>query len=91
MVFQVTGGLAYLPVTVRGLEDYRGWRMEREEGAQGGTPTWKVIDQSVYGHDFWQTDFDPLRGLWDLTYSLPCDTPQDQRTAVVYRLVRDNP
>ena len=91
VVFQVTGGLAYLPVTVRGLEDYRGWRMEREEGAQGGTPTWKVIDQSVYGHDFWQTDFDPLRGLWDLTYSLPCDTPQDQRTAVVYRLVRDNP
>jgi hypothetical protein len=29
------------------------------------------LDQSVHGNDFWQTDFDPVRKRWQITYNIP--------------------
>ena len=52
--FAVTGGVGYSPVTFTGLRTYRGWKLHRwEEGA------WSVIDQSVFGNDFWQVNATP--------------------------------
>jgi hypothetical protein len=81
--FQVKGGVAYVPVTFRGLTDYRGWRLAYQEGSD-----WKAIDQAVHGKDFWQADFDPVSRCWELTYNLPLDTPEDRRETRVFRLVQ---
>ncbi len=82
IAFTVTGGLGYVPVTFTGLSDYRGHRLERNvEGA------WVELDQSHAGKDFWQADFDPLAGCWELTYSLPLDTVRDERLRQEFRLV----
>ena len=31
----------------------------------------QLVDQSVHGNDFWQTDFDAATQSWSLTYNLP--------------------
>ncbi len=68
LAFQVTGGLGYVPVTFAGLQDYRGFTLEYQVDGH-----WVALDQSRYGKDFWQADFDPLAQQWELTYSLPLD------------------
>jgi hypothetical protein len=81
--FQVKGGLACVPLTVTGLRDYRGFRLERQVGG-----SWIEIDQSYHGKDFWQADFNPSDRRWEITFSLPLDTPQDERTTQKFRLLR---
>ena len=49
--FTVEGGVGYSPITFTGLRDYRGGELSRWEGNE-----WSVIDQSVFGNDFWQID-----------------------------------
>ena len=71
--FAVTGGLGYVPITIAGLSDYRKPRLEMQ--TDGG---WQPVDQSVYGNDFWQTDYDAQTASWEITYSVPLDTPGDQ-------------
>jgi hypothetical protein len=83
IAFSVTGGLGYVPATISGLNDYRGFKLEYQ--VKG---TWIELDQSHYGKDFWQADFDAQMQRWQLTYSLPLDTPQDERQARQFRLVR---
>ena len=70
--FAITGGMGYVPITIAGLSDYRKPRLEiqADEG-------WQPIDQSVYGNDFWQTDYDSQTASWEITYSVPLDTPGD--------------
>lgn len=70
--FTMAGGLGYVPITISGLSDYRSPRLEIEE--KGG---WRTVDQSVYGNDFWQTDYDTETKSWEITYSVPMDTPED--------------
>jgi hypothetical protein len=45
--------------------------------------------QSYAGNDFWQMDYNPVEDGWEVTYSLPLDTPDDVRMAQEFRLVRD--
>jgi len=71
--FSITGGLGYVPVTVARLSHYRQPRLEVQE-----TGGWRVVDQSVYGNDFWQTDYHAATSSWEITYSLPMDTPDDE-------------
>ena len=73
--FAVTGGLGYVPVTIAGLSGYRNAVLEMRETAN----PWEVVDQSVHGKDFWQADFDPVTRQWDITYTLPLDSPDDVR------------
>jgi hypothetical protein len=80
--FAVAGGLGYAPVTFTNLDDYRGFRLEQKINRH-----WVALDQSHYGSDFWQADFNPLLQRWDLTYSLPLDSPGDGRSLREFRLV----
>jgi hypothetical protein len=75
--FTVSGGIGYVPLTIAGLRDYRRCVLEHRTPAG-----WVAVDQSVHGHDFWQTDYDAQSGLWDLTLNVCLDrtepTPQGQ-------------
>lgn len=83
VAFTVTGGVGYVPATIAGLVDYRGFTLERHVEGH-----WMAVDHSWHGNDDWQTDFDPQTQRWELTYSLPLDTPQDERLAHRFRLRR---
>jgi hypothetical protein len=61
----MTGGRGFTPMTFRGLNRPDGWRLEVE-----GDSGWEVVDQSVWGNDFWQADFEPDSGTWVLTFSI---------------------
>jgi hypothetical protein len=71
--FVIRGGRGYVPITVRGLTTYRAPRLEMR-AADGN---WRTIDQAVHGNDFWQTDFDPASQTWEVTFTVPADTPDD--------------
>ncbi len=36
---------------------------------------WRTVDQSVHGADFFQADYDARTRTWEVTFSLPSDTP----------------
>lgn len=79
--FAITGGLGYVPITLCGLRTYQAPRLElREPGGE-----WQAVDQSVHGKDFWQTDYLADSGTWEVTYSVPSDTANDQRICREYR------
>ena len=71
--FAVTGGLGYVPITLTGLSDYRRPILEIRDG----DGPWRRVDQSDHGSDFWQADYDAAARTWDVTYSVPLDTPAD--------------
>jgi hypothetical protein len=73
----IQGGLGYVPVTFRGLHDYRGWQLVV---TAGGRKT--IVDQSVHGRDFWQAYYDAASKTWSLTYNVPLDTTADARRTV---------
>ena len=74
--FTVTGGLGYVPITIRGLPRPDGWVLE-SEGAEG----WVPVPMEVEGGDGWQAS-DAGDGLYSLTYTVP------NRETQRYRLVR---
>jgi len=78
--FAIAGGLGYVPVTIAGLTDFRQPVLELKNGE-----TWFPVDQAVHGNDFWQTDYDAQTRSWQITYSIPMDTPNDQRVRRVFR------
>ena len=74
--FSITGGLGHVPVTLSGLTGFRNPVLEIRQPAG----PWRRVDQADHGNDFWQTDYDAASQTWDLTYSLPLDSPRDART-----------
>lgn len=62
--FKLRGGLGYVPVTFTGLSRHDTFVLK----VNG-----QVIDQSVHGNDFWQTDYDVKTKTWSRTYNLPRD------------------
>lgn len=68
--FRLSGGVGYVPVTIAGLHDYRGWRLQKEENG-----CWKNVDQSVHGNDYWQCLYDGEFDSYELTYNIPCGLP----------------
>ena len=57
----LNGGLGYVPVTFTGLT-----RPDNFSLKVNG----EVLDQSMHGNDFWQTDFDPTTLTWSQTYNV---------------------
>ena len=70
---EISGGIGYVPVTFGGLRDYRGYEL-----LVSGHP----LNQAVHGNDFWQTDYDPTRRQWRVTYNLLRDGQQAGRVEV---------
>ncbi len=72
--FTVKGGAGYVPVTISGAAQNGPFTLKCID--QGGT---ELIDQSSeVGNDWWQADYNPQSGCWDLTFSLPMDGPDQQ-------------
>ena len=63
--FSITRGVGYVPITLSGLSDYRKPLLEERVGS-----TWVALNQATVGKDFWQTDFDPVSGLWQVTFNV---------------------
>lgn len=80
--FSVTGGLGFVPVTFTGLCNYQGFILQRKVDNN-----WIDVDQSYHGKDFWQTDFDPNKQRWEITYSLRLDQLNDARIQTEFRLI----
>ena len=66
--FSITRGVGYVPITLTGLSDYRKPLLEELVGS-----TWVAVNQATVGKDFWQTDFDPVSGLWQVTFNVKLD------------------
>lgn len=68
--FTLKGGLGFVPVTFTGLSSHAGYQITID-GA--------VLDQSIHGNDYWQTDYDPVDQSWSRTYNIPSH-PGSSRT-----------
>lgn len=77
--FRVAGGVGYVPVTFRGLKDYKGGRLY-EVTADGE----KVVDQSVDGNAFWQMDYDAATSGWSITYNVKMDSSYKDNETVEF-------
>lgn len=71
--FKTKGGIGYVPITIRQLSGYKKPSLYTKKGNQ-----WIQIDQSTYGNDYWQTDFDPASGTWEITYNIHMDSQHDK-------------
>lgn len=58
----ISGGLGYVAITFSGLTSPHGYELSVND---------QVVDQSVHGNDFWQTDYDPVTKRWSRTYNVP--------------------
>ncbi|TAF25111.1 MAG: hypothetical protein EAZ71_08760 [Verrucomicrobia bacterium] len=76
--FIVRGGVGAMPVTFRGLGDYRAPVLEQRVG-----DGWQRVDQAVHGNDFWQCDFDAASQDWSITYTIRRDSPPQSIPALV--------
>ena len=83
--FTISGGLGAVPITITGLTGYRQAKLEM----RAGSTQWNTVDQAVHGKDFWQTDYDVSTGTWEITYSVPADTPADARHTRRFRFRLD--
>lgn len=59
--FTLHGGMGYVPLTFIGLASHRAGELQIDG---------KVVDQSVHGGDFWQTDYDPATQRWSQTFTV---------------------
>lgn len=60
--FTLHGGLGYVPLTFTGLRSHRAGELRVDSA---------LVDQSVHGGDFWQTDYDPETQTWSQTFNIP--------------------
>ena len=71
--FTVTGGLGYVPITISGLTDYRAPPLEMKAGDK-----WRSIG-------FHQCDYNAESRTWEVTCSVPLDSPGDKRITRSFR------
>jgi hypothetical protein len=68
VAFEITGGVGYVPVRFEGLSSPDGLALYQViDGAE------VMLDQSAYGNDFWQTDYDTESDSFKMSFNLPLD------------------
>jgi len=82
----IAGGVGYLPLTFSGLPDYRGWQLLR----RGEADEWVAVDQSAFGHDFWQTDREG-DGKYSITFNVSLDIRDGKTGERRFRLTKKQP
>jgi len=78
--FSVSGGRGYVPLTITNVSDYTKPALYQKVNG-----SWQKINQSFYGNDFWQTDYNASTGKWDITYNVNLDSPNDVRQTLDFR------
>lgn len=83
--FIIKGGIGCVPLTITGLTSYRNPKLFMKENGR-----WVEVDQSKYGKDFWQTDYNTSTGKWEITYNVYLDSPDDnvQERAFKFELTK---
>lgn len=79
--FTITKGIGYVPVTVKNVKGFSGWRLQKKEGSD-----WKTVDQSVHGNDYWQAWYDAESGTYELTFNVHQNGKDDMGE---YRLIKE--
>lgn len=82
--FTIRGGIGYVPVSIMGLKKHNGYQLFIERNGIRS-----LVDQSVNGNDYWQTDFDPKTKTFTRTYNIPLDTPSDKPETIRLIFVPD--
>ncbi len=82
----MTGGKGYVPIIFTGLSEVNNPKLWKLDGG-----CWTLVDQSTWGNDFWQADYNPETGLFDLIYNVNQDTPDDSPATIEYYLGDDTP
>jgi hypothetical protein len=73
--FTITGGLGYLPITISGLTDYRAATLKTFADGK-----WLAAGPH-------QCDYNSESSSWEVTYSLPLDSPGDKRVTRKFRFL----
>jgi Secretion system C-terminal sorting domain len=77
----ITGGKGYVPIVFKGLTnitDPKLWKLRNN--------SWELVDQTNYGKDFWQTEYDETTGLFELIYNVNQDLTNDAIASIKYYL-----
>ena len=77
----ITGGKGYVPLVFSGLT-----RSSNPELWKASDSCWELVDQSVHGKDFWQTNFNPQTSTFDLIYNVNQDLENDESAVIQYYL-----
>ncbi|NME70212.1 hypothetical protein [Flammeovirga aprica] len=68
VVADISGGLAYVPVTVSNLTSYKDFNITfKHEGKE------IKFDQERFGNDYYQVDYNAESKTWEATFSVPVD------------------
>ena len=63
----IKGGVGFVPIRFENLasNDYALYEVKEENEV--------LLDQSIHGNDYWQTDYDAASGRYTMTFNLPLD------------------
>ena len=64
----ITGGVGFVPIRFEGLKSVDGLALYQIVNG-----SYKKLDQSAFGNDYWQTDYDTETKTYRLIYNLPLD------------------
>jgi hypothetical protein len=64
----IKGGIAYLPIRFENLKTADNYVIYEIVGGRE-----ELLDQSVHGNDYWQTDYDAGSGTYKMSFNLPVD------------------
>ena len=79
--FTITKGIGYVPVTIKNVKGFSGWRLQKKVDG-----SWQAVDQSVHGNDYWQAWYDSQTGTYELTFNVHHNGKNDVGE---YRLVKE--
>lgn len=77
----LTGGKGYVPIVFTGLSSVINPVLWRSYGDD-----WEIVDQSVHGKDFWQTNYNPETESFNLVYNVNQDLKNDKTAIIKYYL-----
>lgn len=79
----VKGGMSFVPLTFTNLPTFAGYELQINDNG-----TWKKVDQSVHGNDYWQSWYDSDTKTYELTYNV--EHSGNPTATYSYRLVKSN-
>lgn len=80
--FTMRGGVGYMPIAIAGLSDYRGYQLFQDE---------VIVDQSVWGKDYWQSEYDADTRKWTIIYNVLLDVNKGENALHQFRLRKEIP
>ena len=74
----INNGIGYVPVTFKSVSSPSKNKLWKYNNS------WSIVDQSVHGKDFWQTDYNPESQKFDITFNVNQDGAANTSQANTY-------